>query len=99
VTAVVNISSANNIVFSRNNFSLTKNSKAGGPNQFPISVHDASNVYVAGNNLFSADWLSAASCARSRLLALQSPPPKVTAVPPIACGIAATTSNLIVEIR
>jgi hypothetical protein len=88
---LVNLSSANNIVFDDNNF-VGGADKGGGPGQRPVSVHDASNIYVAPNNRFG--WRGE-PCANSQLLALSDPPPTVSPITPVACGIAATVSNFI----
>ena len=92
---LVNVSSANNVVFDHNVFVVDAASGSGtgnGSAQPPVSVHDASNIYFAPNNQFG--WLGE-SCADSPLLALSSPPPTVSPITPVACGIQATVSNFI----
>jgi hypothetical protein len=100
---LVNLSSANNILFDGNVFFDgaeggefpsfdTGAESGGGSGQRPVSVHDASNIYFASSNRFG--WLGE-SCAGSQLLALSSPPPAVSPITPVACGIRATVSNLI----
>ena len=93
ITVAVNVSSANNVIVSNNSFDLASELMPREANQYPIAVHDASNIFCA-KNVFSGRWLGAASCANSRLLELLSPPPEVTAFPPAACGIEATVSGL-----
>jgi hypothetical protein len=96
---LVNLSSANNIVFDDNRFvedAETGYVQGDGSRQRPISVHDASNIYFARNNQFG--WLGE-SCAQSQLLALSSPPPTVSPITPVACGIPASVSNFIYEPR
>jgi hypothetical protein len=94
-TAVVNLSSANNVVFSQNAFILDGSDQVWGSGQYPVSIHDAANIYFDAANKFSESWLRYGSCANSRLLQLVSPPPEVSVFPPIACGIAATLSDII----
>ena len=94
VTAVVNLSSLNNVVLSGNRFVLGQKLQPNETRQFPLSIHDASNIYFDSGNRLSAQWLSTASCVQSRLLAISNPPPKVTAAKPVACAIAATTAGL-----
>src|SRR5579859_620249 len=90
---LVNISSANNIVFIDNTFI---DSAGTGPEvgQRPVSVHDALNIFYGPSN--RNDWLAEA-CAKSQLLILSSPPPVVSPITPIACGVRATVSNFIFE--
>lgn len=95
ITAVVNLASANDVVFSGNSFILNSNS-AGASVQYPISLHDISNVYFDSANGFSQSWLTGASCQGSRLLQLTQPAPVVSADSPISCAITDTTSNIIV---
>jgi len=97
LTVAANISSANNTLFSGNNFQLTLPTGSSGNYQYPVSVHDASNVYFDSGNIFSPDGLSVASCTNSRLLTLDNPPPAVSFYPPATCEMAATTSNLVFE--
>ncbi len=96
VTDVANISSANNVVFSNNHFSLEGGGQGPSSDQYPFSIHDASNVSVDSTNIVSTAWLKEASCVQSRLLDFPAPP-TVTVFPPIACGVAATTSNIELE--
>jgi hypothetical protein len=63
-----------------------------GLGQRPVSVHDASNIYFGRHNQYA--WLSE-SCANSQLFALSNPPPVVSAITPVACGIQSTVSNFI----
>lgn len=88
---LVNISSANNVVFDNNIFF----DGAGidyGLGQRPASVHDASNIYFSPTNQYT--WLME-SCANSQLFALANPPPVVSAIAPVACAIRSTVSNFI----
>jgi hypothetical protein len=97
VADVVNIASANNILFSGNRFFLRDSSSPrGSPDsgQYPVSAHDASNIEFDAANQFDPNWLGAASCAQSRLLQLTVPPPKLGLVKPAACAILPTTTNL-----
>jgi hypothetical protein len=88
---IVNLSSANNVVFSGNIFSVPR-----GSGSYPITIHDASNVRFDKTNRYSS-WLSHASCADSPLLDLSSPSPAVSVVLPNACGIGDTVSGLVYE--
>ena len=88
---IVNLSSVNNVVFSRNIFSVPSGSGA-----YPLTIHDASNVLFDKTNGYSS-WLSHASCANSPLLDLSSPSPAVSVVLPNACGIRETVSGLVYE--
>ncbi len=90
---LVNISSANNIIFDDNIFFDGAGSDYG-LGQRPVSVHDASNIYFGRGNQYT--WLME-SCANSQLLALSNPPPVVSAITRVACGIRATVSNFIFE--
>jgi hypothetical protein len=90
---LVNLSSANNILFDGNTFFDSAGTDYSG-GQRPVSVHDASNIYFSPRNRF--DWLME-SCANSQLFALSNPPPVVSAVTPVACGIRATVSNFLFE--
>jgi hypothetical protein len=96
ITAVVNLSSANGIVFSGNSFFLNGSAAAAASDQYPISLHDISNVYFDSANSFSQSWLNGASCQESRLLQLTRPAPVVSVDGSLACAIADTTSNIIV---
>jgi hypothetical protein len=105
--ALVNVSSARNIVFYRNSFRLefptaetapgayTPDRSGGslGPRQYPVTIHDASRVLFDETSAYSV-WLAHASCNDSILLALSTPPPVVAPFAPIACRVAATTSEL-----
>jgi hypothetical protein len=93
VTAVVNLSSMNNVAFVGNHFALQGAGSAAASDQYPISIHDASNVYFDKTNTFSAAWLGQAFCRNSRLLDFPTPP-AVVSLQPIACGVAATTTNI-----
>ena len=97
ITAVVNISSANNVVFSGNVFDLAQSLGPAETDQYPISIHDASNIYFSNNDAYNRNWLLAATVTNSRLLGLSSPPPVVARFLPAACGIPATTSNVIFQ--
>jgi hypothetical protein len=90
---LVNLSSANNIVFVNNVF-YDSSGMDDGRGQRPVSVHDAANIYFGRSNRYS--WLTEA-CVDSQLYALSSPPPVVSAITPVACGIWATVSNFIFE--
>ena len=95
VTAAVNLSSVNNAVLSGNRFTLGQKPQPTETYQFPLSIHDASHIYFDNRNSVSAGWLSTASCAQSRLLALSDPPPTVSVFKPVACGVAATTADVV----
>lgn len=106
VTDLVNISSANNILFSGNAFHLTiRPAPHGelapypgfGAGQYPVSAHDAANIYFDNINQFDPSWRARASCAQSRLLRLTVPAPTLRVVQPAACAIAATTSNFVFQ--
>jgi hypothetical protein len=90
---LVNLSSANNIVFDRNVFE----DRAGedyGLGQRPVSAHDLSNVFFSADNQYS--WLLE-PCAGSQLLALSDPPPAVSGLTPLACAIPATVSGFVFQ--
>lgn len=98
--ATVNLSSASNVTFDRNIFLLDGRTAhplaagASGPTgQGPVSIHDASNILFNGDNIYSPNWF-AQSCAQSGLLDLSNPPPTVSIVIPVACGVRATVSKL-----
>jgi hypothetical protein len=109
--AVVNVSSVNNVVFTNSSFNLEappagptdppapdQSGGNGGPSQFPATIHDASNIFFDDIDTYSSG-LPDTSCADSIMLQLSDPSPKISALAPIACKIAATTSNLIVDRR
>ena len=111
--AVVNISSANNVVFSNSSFNLkepsaqfTDSARAAewsggndhGPRQFPVAIHDASNIFFGNTDTYSSR-LPDTSCADSIMLQLSNPSPKISLFAPIACEIAATTTDLIFDPR
>ena len=104
--ALINVSSANNVLFFENTVDLRDwPSRRGIPQplhlgsanigQYPVAIHDASNVYfdpvMSYMPNFNFDHLS---CQGSILEQLASPPPTVSALPPIACEIAATSSHI-----
>jgi hypothetical protein len=103
--ALLNVSSANNVLLYRDSFSLLEAAEestasdsdsiaaAPGPAQFPVTVHDASHVYFDELDSYSFR-LPGLSCADSIMLALSTPPPVVSPFAPIACRIEATTSGL-----
>ena len=64
-----------------------------GPRQYPVTVHDATRVFFDELSAY-ASWLPNETCDASIMLALSTPPPVITAFPPIACRVAATTSGL-----
>jgi hypothetical protein len=99
VTANVNVSSAKNVVFSGNDFDLVHDDRDADTYQLPVAVHDAAHIYFDNGNRFDPAWLSIASCAQSRLLGLLTPSPNVTVYTPAACGIVATTSDLVFKPR
>lgn len=90
--AVINVSSANNVLFFHDSIDLIGRNDHG-PRQFPVAVHDASNVFLDGTRAYSTS-LPGTSCDESIMLQLSSPAPVVTAFEPIACEIEATTSGL-----
>ncbi len=89
--SIVNISSVNNVVFSGNSFSVPS-----GAGTYPVTIHDASNLFFDKTNQYSS-WLSGASCTGSTLLDLSDPSPAVAVVLPNACGIEETVSGLTFE--
>jgi hypothetical protein len=91
--ALINVSSANNVLFFKDSIDLVDEDAPEGPNEFPIAVHDASNVFFDEIAAYSAS-LPGVSCAGSIMLELSSPPPLVSAFEPIACQVEATTSGL-----
>jgi hypothetical protein len=90
--AVINVSSANNVLLFGGSIDLAGRSVRE-PRQFPVAVHDASNVIFDETRAYSAS-LSGTSCAGSIMLQLSNPPPEVSPFEPIACEIEATTSGL-----
>jgi hypothetical protein len=90
--AVINVSSANNVLFFHDSIDLVGPNDHG-PRQFPVAVHDASNVFLDETRAYSTS-LSTISCDESIMLQLLSPAPVVSPFEPIACEIAATTSGL-----
>jgi hypothetical protein len=89
----VNVSSVNNLVFAGNIFTIPDGIDSG-KGQRPITVHDASNIFIDESDRFA--WHSQ-SCDGSQLLALSNPPPPVSPITPIACGIRPTVSNFVFE--
>jgi hypothetical protein len=109
--AVVNVSSVNNVVLANSSFNLEVQSAQfavsamdwsggndGAPRQFPVTIHDASNVLFGDIDTYSSR-LPGTSCADSIMLQLSDPPPKISTFAPIACKVAATTSDLIFDRR
>jgi hypothetical protein len=90
--AVINVSSANNVLFFHDSIDLIGPNDHG-PRQFPVAVHDASNVFLDETRAYSTS-LSGTSCDGSIMLQLSTPPPVVSPFEPIACEIGATTSGL-----
>jgi hypothetical protein len=102
--ALVNASSASNVVFARNQIVLDTPRPDGlaaagpgaaipAPRQYPFAVHDASHIDFVGNVTY-ADDVPHVGCNGSILAYLASPAPLVSAFAPVACEIAATTSAL-----
>jgi hypothetical protein len=102
--ALVNVSSANDVLLYRDVFSLLRtadqSSSAGvqggaalGPRQYPVTVHDATHVFFDELTAYTS-WLPNETCHDSIMLALSVPPPVVTPFRPIACRVEATTSGL-----
>jgi hypothetical protein len=105
--ALVNVSSANDIVFYRNSFPLAFHADESGPvtndqhrwgdslgpRQYPVTIHDATHVFFDEISTYSS-WLPQVSCEDSIMLSLSTPPPSVSPFAPIACRVAATTSGL-----
>jgi len=107
--AVVNVSSANNVIFANSSFNLKEQSaqfnapgaassdgNEDGPRQFPVAIHDASNIFFGNIDTYSSG-LPDTSCADSIMLQLSDPPPKIFPFAPIACKIPATTSDLVFD--
>lgn len=105
--ALVNVSSANDIVFHRNSFRLEFHANESGPvtydqhrwggslgpRQYPVTIHDATQVFFDEISTYSS-WLPQVSCDDSIMLSLSTPSPAVSPFAPIACRVAATTSGL-----
>jgi hypothetical protein len=111
--ALVNVSSANNVVFTDSTFDLEVRSAQladsaaatdwlggndGGPRQFPVSIHDASNIFFGNTDTYSSR-LPDTSCTDSIMLQLSDPPPNISPFAPIACEVPATTSDLVFDRR
>jgi hypothetical protein len=111
--AIVNVSSANNVVFANSSFTLKEQSaqftdaapavassdgNEDGPRQFPVAIHDASNIFFGNTDTYSSR-LPDTSCADSIMLQLSDPPPKIFPFAPIACKVPATTSDLVFDRR
>jgi hypothetical protein len=107
--ALVNVSSANNVIFANSSFNLKEQSaqfnargaassdgNEDGPRQFPVAIHDASNIFFGNIDTYSSG-LPDTSCADSIMLQLSDPPPKIFPFAPIACKIPATTSDLVFD--
>jgi hypothetical protein len=109
--AFVNVSSANNVLFTGSSFGLdvqpahlvdfaaTTNwfdRNDDGPRQFPVSVHDASNIFFGNTDTYSSG-LPDTACTDSIMLQLSDPPPKISPFAPIACEVPATTSDLVFD--
>jgi hypothetical protein len=90
--AVINISSANDVLFFQDSIDLIGRSDRG-PRQFPVAVHDASNVFLDETGAYSTS-LPGTSCEDSIMYQLSNPSPAVSPFEPIACEIGATTSGL-----
>jgi hypothetical protein len=95
--AFVNISSVNNVLLIHNALNLQQREPVPahdpGPRQFPVSIHDASNVFFGDIDSYSYG-LPGTFCADSIMLQLTDPPLQVSPFVPIACQVAATTSDL-----
>jgi hypothetical protein len=105
--ALVNVSSANNVVFYRNSFRLELRADESTPvtyneyhlggslgqRQYPVTIHDASHVFFNETSTYSS-WMPQVSCDDSIMLALSTPSPVVSPFAPIACRVAATSSGL-----
>jgi hypothetical protein len=102
--ALVNVSSASNVVFARNRIVLgahriRSDSAAGSdaaipaPRQYPFAIHDASHIDFV-RNLTYASHVPDLGCEGSIMTYLASPAPLVSAFSPVACDIAATSSAL-----
>ncbi len=90
--AVINISSANNVLFYKDSIDLTGEGEAR-PRQYPAAIHDAANVFFDGIKAYSTS-LAGVSCNDSIMLQLSNPSPVVSGFEPIACEIEATTSGI-----
>jgi hypothetical protein len=76
----------------RETASLSWTENDNGKGQRPITVHDASNIFIDGRDRFA--WRGE-SCDGSQLVALSTPPLPVSPITPIACGIEPTVSNFV----
>jgi len=61
-----------------------------GPRQYPVAIHDASNVLFDGVKAYTTS-LAGVSCEDSIMLQLSNPAPLVSGFEPVACEIKATT--------
>jgi hypothetical protein len=102
--ALVNVSSARNVVFARNQIVLgAPRARAGGvavpndafsaPRQYPFAIHDASHIEFVRNVTY-VNSVADLGCKDSILTYLASPAPIVSAFAPVACDVPATTSAL-----
>ena len=102
--ALINVSSASNIVFAHNRIVLGAppswdNGAAGpgpaiaGARQYPFAIHDASHIDFVRNFTYASS-IAGLGCKDSILAYLASPAPPVSVFAPLACEIAATTSAL-----
>jgi hypothetical protein len=99
--AIINVSSAKNVLFFNDSVDLDARSKlehesstnARGPRQFPVAIHDASNVYFDEMSAYSIAP-PATSCSGSIMLQLSSPSPVVSPFEPIACEVSSTSSDV-----
>jgi hypothetical protein len=95
--AFVNIASVNNVVLTDNVVNLV-GANDPSPRQFPITIHDASNVFFGDTDSYSYR-VPGTSCVDSIMLQLSDPPPQVSPFAPIACEVAVTASGLDFERR
>jgi hypothetical protein len=104
--ALLNVSSANDVLFYRDTLSLLRtgdessgnvqvgwSDTAPGPTQYPLTVHDATHILFDEFTTYTS-WLPNVTCDGSIMLALSTPAPLVTPFPPVACRVKATTSDL-----
>jgi hypothetical protein len=109
--AIVNVSAVNDVVFASNSFNLEAqpapladyglvaawpDGRDGTPRQFPVAIHDASNSFFGNTDTYSSR-LPGISCTDSIMFLLSDPSPNVSPFAPIACKVAATTSDLIFD--